>query len=199
MKTKIEEVRPANTIMFLDELTIDNRTFNNVSRNLKSLDEAVLVGRFVAYDLENNPNADHPIWKMSLARALDDAGLIRHDLDKKSFLVGELYSAIGTFAEPKDIFKDNKKYELFRNLTASQLAKVHSALEDRLSGRELLVILRRFGLENGEKWSRAELASEFGCSSERVRQMELKAIKKLRNFNQLPPFWGPIYSAFEAN
>jgi RNA polymerase sigma factor (sigma-70 family) len=57
---------------------------------------------------------------------------------------------------------------------------IHQAL-DRLSGRERFVIEMRFGVDRDREHTLAEVASELGVSLERVRQIQMRAINKMRN------------------
>ena len=57
---------------------------------------------------------------------------------------------------------------------------IHQAL-DRLSGRERFVIEMRFGIDKEREHTLAEVAGELGVSLERVRQIQMRAINKLRN------------------
>lgn len=50
-----------------------------------------------------------------------------------------------------------------------------------LSGRERRVLELRFGLHDGIKRSLEETAKQFGVTRERIRQIEAKALKKLRH------------------
>lgn len=50
-----------------------------------------------------------------------------------------------------------------------------------LSPLERSVVERRFGLADGVPRSRADLGREFGVTREAIRQMELRALKKLRH------------------
>jgi RNA polymerase sigma factor (sigma-70 family) len=52
---------------------------------------------------------------------------------------------------------------------------------DRLSDRERYVIEMRFGINHGRAHTLAEVAKELGVSLERVRQIQVRAINKLRN------------------
>jgi RNA polymerase sigma factor (sigma-70 family) len=51
---------------------------------------------------------------------------------------------------------------------------------DRLSDRERYVIERRFGLGTGREQTLAEIAGELGVSLERVRQIQVRAIAKMK-------------------
>ena len=49
-----------------------------------------------------------------------------------------------------------------------------------LGERERKIINMRYGLDGGRKYTFAEIGREFGITRERVRQLEAKAILKLR-------------------
>ncbi|RIK45173.1 MAG: RNA polymerase sigma factor RpoD [Chloroflexi bacterium] len=56
---------------------------------------------------------------------------------------------------------------------------------DKLTERERRIIILRFGLEDGRYRTLEEVGREFGITRERIRQIEAKALRKLRH---------PIYS-----
>ena len=58
--------------------------------------------------------------------------------------------------------------------------QVHSAL-DVLSEREREVLELRFGLHDGSHMTLGELGQRFGITKERVRQLEARALRKLRH------------------
>jgi RNA polymerase primary sigma factor len=66
--------------------------------------------------------------------------------------------------------------------TSSQLLKeqLHDIL-DSLSDRERSVLEMRFGLRDGEAHTLEEVGKAFGVTRERVRQIESKALRKLRH------------------
>jgi RNA polymerase primary sigma factor len=66
--------------------------------------------------------------------------------------------------------------------TSNQLLKeqLHTILNS-LSKRERAVLEMRFGLEDGESHTLEEVGRAFGVTRERVRQIESKALRKLRH------------------
>jgi len=52
---------------------------------------------------------------------------------------------------------------------------------DTLKEREAEVIKYRFGFMDGKEWTLEELGGKFGVTRERIRQIEAKAIRKLRH------------------
>src|SRR5947208_7148015 len=50
-----------------------------------------------------------------------------------------------------------------------------------LTGRERRVLQLRFGLDDGRSRTLEEVGKEFGVTRERIRQIEAKALRKLRH------------------
>jgi RNA polymerase primary sigma factor len=62
------------------------------------------------------------------------------------------------------------------------LLKQHvAAVLDSLTGRERRVLQLRFGLEDGRARTLEEIGKEFNITRERIRQIEAKALHKLRH------------------
>ena len=53
-----------------------------------------------------------------------------------------------------------------------------------LRAREARVLSLRFGLEDGRQRTLEEIGHEFGVTRERIRQIEAKALRKLRHPNR---------------
>jgi RNA polymerase sigma factor RpoD-like protein len=63
-----------------------------------------------------------------------------------------------------------------------QLLKEHiAAVLESLTGRERRVLQLRFGLEDGRARTLEEVGKEFNVTRERIRQIEAKALRKLRH------------------
>ena len=64
-----------------------------------------------------------------------------------------------------------------KQLLKEQLHEILSQLSDR----ERKVLEMRFGLNDGQGRTLEEVGSEFGVTRERIRQIEAKALRKLRH------------------
>ena len=76
-------------------------------------------------------------------------------------------------------------------IASQQLLKTHigDALE-RLSERERRIIVLRYGLEDGRFRTLEEVGRDFGITRERIRQIEAKALRKLRQPESMTPLKG---------
>jgi RNA polymerase sigma factor (sigma-70 family) len=83
----------------------------------------------------------------------------------------------------EDIIADMNQNELF-DLHSELMEQIQHLLEG-LPPRERKVIELRFGLVDGKGFSQEELGHEFGVTQERIRQIEEKALRKLRNPSRL--------------
>jgi RNA polymerase primary sigma factor len=58
--------------------------------------------------------------------------------------------------------------------------EVSDLMEKYLSDRELMILRTRYGLEDGEPKTLAETGKMVGVSRERIRQIEKRALQKLK-------------------
>ncbi len=84
-------------------------------------------------------------------------------------------SHVGDFIEDKDNISPQKYAN--DSLLKDKLNEVLTELTDR----EEKVIRLRYGLDDGRNHTLEEVGREFGVTRERIRQIEAKAIKKLRH------------------
>ncbi len=80
-----------------------------------------------------------------------------------------------------DFVADFKGVTPEENIDAVMLREQIDELLNDLKDREKQVIIRRFGLEDGHPRTLEEVGREFDVTRERIRQIESKALRKLRN------------------
>lgn len=69
------------------------------------------------------------------------------------------------------------------------ISLVHNALRKLLNPREQEIIIRRMGLNGRKSETLAKIAEDLGITRERVRQLEEKALAKLRKDDALKRLW----------
>jgi RNA polymerase primary sigma factor len=120
----------------------------------------------LAKELEMEPDKVEYVIKIKQDITSLDAGVGRDGEDEDSVLAD--------FIEDED----SKPPEA---LAADQLLKEQvEAILSTLSDREQKIVKMRFGLENGKSHTLEEVGQEFAVTRERIRQIEAKALAKLR-------------------
>lgn len=113
------------------------------------------------------------IWSASRISEIQQIALDPLSLEKP---VGEEEdSHVGDFI----VDKDNESPYEFAN-RAMETERINEVL-DQLTDREARVIRLRYGLEDGRTHTLEEVGKEFNVTRERIRQIEAKALKKLRH------------------
>lgn len=79
-----------------------------------------------------------------------------------------------------DFIEDQSPTPEEEAMIANRREVIAGYLQKYLSPREQKVIISRFGLESGQPMTLEEVGREYGITRERVRQVETKAIRKLR-------------------
>jgi len=79
-------------------------------------------------------------------------------------------------------FIENQDSPEPENFASSELLKNHlDEVLDTLTEREERILRLRFGLEDGRQRTLQEVGKEFGVTRERIRQIQEKALRKLRH------------------
>jgi RNA polymerase sigma factor (sigma-70 family) len=78
-----------------------------------------------------------------------------------------------------DLLDDGRPDEFELVLAESADRELVAQFLDLLTTREREVLIRRFGLDDGEPDTLEEIGSSFGVTRERIRQIETQAMKKL--------------------
>jgi RNA polymerase primary sigma factor len=117
-------------------------------------------------ELEMEPEKVEYVIKIKQDITSLDAGVGRDGEDEDSVL--------GDFIEDEDGATPEES-------AANQLLKEQvQAVLSTLSDREQKIVKMRFGLENGKSHTLEEVGQEFAVTRERIRQIEAKALAKLR-------------------
>ena len=72
----------------------------------------------------------------------------------------------------------------YKNIIGYNMEKTNLQ-KDTIILRELKILGMRFGLEDGVMHTLEETGAEFGVTRERIRQIQAKAIEKLRRHTEL--------------
>lgn len=105
-------------------------------------------------------------------RAISLETPVGEDKDKQESVLAEFIKDEKTIAPNS---------EAARNLLKDRLKEISS----ELSQRELKILAMRFGLEDGIMRTLEETGEEFGVTRERIRQIQAKALEKLRRHREL--------------
>lgn len=120
----------------------------------------------LAKELDMEPDKVEYVIKIKQDITSLDAGVGRDGEDEDSVL--------GDFIEDEDSATPEES-------AANQLLKEQvQAVLSTLSEREQKIVKMRFGLENGKSHTLEEVGQEFAVTRERIRQIEAKALAKLR-------------------
>ena len=84
-------------------------------------------------------------------------------------------SELGNFIEDQDTLTPSQS--VYTKLLSEKIDEVL----DSLPYREARILRLRFGLENGRYYTLEEVGKKFGLTRERIRQIETKALRRLRH------------------
>jgi RNA polymerase primary sigma factor len=120
----------------------------------------------LAKELDMEPDKIEYVMKIKQDITSLDAGVGRDGEDEDSVL--------GDFIEDEDSVTPEESAS--NQLLKEQVQDILSSLSDR----EQKIIKMRFGLEGGKSHTLEEVGQEFAVTRERIRQIEAKALAKLR-------------------
>jgi len=86
---------------------------------------------------------------------------------------------LGDFIEDKTVLSPEN--HVLRQALRTQLEEILSTLSER----EEQVLRYRFGLEDDTEYTLEQVGKKFGVTRERIRQIEAKALRKLRHPHRL--------------
>ena len=120
----------------------------------------------LAKELEMEPEKVEYVMKIKQDITSLDAGVGRDGDEEDSVL--------------KDFIEDEESATPEESAASQLLKEQVQEILSTLSDREQKIIKMRFGLENGKSHTLEEVGQEFAVTRERIRQIEAKALAKLR-------------------
>ena len=142
-------------------------TINRVNRARRSL--------LQEYGREPTPEEVAEKMNMPVERILEISKISQEPVSLETPIGEEEDSHLGDFIQDEHIPVPAE--EATHALLREQLCEVM----DTLSEREQRVLALRFGLEDGKPHTLEEVGRDFQVTRERIRQIEAKALRKLRN------------------
>lgn len=156
------------------------RTIRIPVHMVETINKMVRTQRTLTQELEREPTPEEVAERMgiSVERVQSIQKTAQEPISLESPVGEEEDSSLGDFIPDNDILTP---YEF----TSKEMLKreLDAALET-LTDREEKVLRMRFGLLDGKSRTLEEVGKEFNVTRERIRQIEAKAIRKLRSPNR---------------
>jgi RNA polymerase primary sigma factor len=156
------------------------RTIRIPVHMVETINKMVRTQRTLTQELEREPTPEEVAERMGITvdRVQSIQKTAQEPISLESPVGEEEDSSLGDFIADNDILTP---YEF----TSKEMLKreLDAALET-LTDREEKVLRMRFGLLDGKSRTLEEVGKEFNVTRERIRQIEAKAIRKLRSPNR---------------
>jgi len=150
-----------------------NQIINDLRRAVRRLAQE--------YGREPNPEEIGEELGMSPEKVREIIKVAQLPISLESPIGGEEDSHLGDFIEDRNALPPSEYAS--RQLLKEQIDEVLQTL----TPREQRVLQLRFGLEDGRSRTLEQVGKEFNITRERIRQIEAKAIRKLRHFSRSRP------------
>lgn len=153
------------------------RTIRIPVHMVETINKLLRTQRRLTQDLNREPTNDEIAKEMEIdVEKVEHIMKIKQDISSLDASVrdDEEDSVLGDFIEDEDTASPDES-------ATSQLLKEHvNEMLGILSEREQKILKMRFGLEDGKSHTLEEVGQEFSVTRERIRQIEAKALTKLR-------------------
>ncbi|MYB40252.1 sigma-70 family RNA polymerase sigma factor [Candidatus Saccharibacteria bacterium] len=148
----------------------------------ETISKLIRIQRRLTQELNREPTNEELAKEMEIdVEKVEHIMKIKQDPNSldQSLREGEEDSVLGDLIEDEDAVRPEEE-------TTNQLLKEHIGLIlGNLGDREQKIIRMRFGLENGRNHTLEEVGQELGVTRERIRQIEAKALNKLRKHKDM--------------
>lgn len=171
-------IRQAITRALADQ----SRTIRIPVHMVETINKYAQVTRRLVQELGREPLAEEIAAEMNM-----EVDKIRH-IQKISQETVSLETSVGDNDDDSVLgdFIEDTESVMPHQMAARKLLKSHiGAILDELTPREQKILRIRFGLEDGVTHTLEEVGQEFGVTRERIRQIEAKALEKIRDHENL--------------
>ena len=153
------------------------RTIRIPVHMVETINKLKKVTRKLAQDLSRKPTEDELAAEMnvSISKLREIIKIAQEPLSLETPIGKEEDSRLGDFIEDKEAVSPSDYTT--KSLLKDELRSVMKELTDR----EERVLRLRYGLDDDRPRTLEEVGKEFGVTRERIRQIEAKAIRKLRH------------------
>ncbi|HBT20265.1 MAG TPA: RNA polymerase sigma factor RpoD [Peptococcaceae bacterium] len=153
------------------------RTIRIPVHMVETINKLIRVSRQLLQEYGREPTPEEIAEKMgiSVERVREIQKIAQEPISLETPIGEEEDSHLGDFIEDEDALApaEAASYMLLREQLEGVL--------DSLTPREEKVLRLRFGLDDGRSRTLEEVGKEFGVTRERIRQIEAKALRKLRH------------------
>ena len=123
------------------------------------------------------------------ARCVENEILMYMRAKKKYMRETSYYEPIGTDKEGNeiqllDIMESGEPEAMEQIQLKDDTLRIYRLLEERLSERERLVLIMRYGLYGGREYTQREIADSLGISRSYISRIEKNALHRLREYFQ---------------
>jgi RNA polymerase primary sigma factor len=159
------------------------RTIRIPVHMVEAISRLVRVSRNLVHELGREPTVEEISEAMSRGQEVAVTPKKVHEIMKASQRALSLEMPIGEEEDSHlgDLIEDRGALAPAEAASHQLLKEQVAAVLDSLTGRERRVLQLRFGLEDGRARTLQEVGQEFNVSRERIRQIEARALRKLRH------------------
>jgi RNA polymerase primary sigma factor len=153
------------------------RTIRIPVHMVETINRLIRISRRLLQELGREPTSEEIAFEMEISpeKVREIIKVSQEPVSLETPIGEEEDSHLGDFIEDRGALAPAEA-------ASHQLLKEQvEAVLDSLTGRERRVLQLRFGLEDGRARTLEEVGREFNVTRERIRQIEAKALRKLRH------------------